>query len=79
MLDFGYTEVIMNQRNLVPFGTEADKVDNSHRLLKISIAKLQLAAKASPVFHKDTTIWKSIRFKIGVCLRPMMKRCILLL
>lgn len=29
MKGFGYTEVIMNQRNIVPFGTEADKVDSS--------------------------------------------------
>lgn len=29
MQEFGYTEVIMNQRNIVPFGTEADKVDSS--------------------------------------------------
>jgi hypothetical protein len=77
MQEFGYTQVIMNQRTLNPFGTEADKVDNSYRLFKISILKLQLVAKASPVFHKDTIIWKSIRFNIGVYLRPMMKRCIL--
>ena len=79
MQKFGYTEVIMNQSKIVSFGTEADKVDNSYRLCKISILKLQLVAKASPVFHKDTTIWKWIRFNIGVYLRPMMKKCILYL
>jgi len=79
MQKIGYTEVIMNQRNIVLFGTEAEKVDNSSRLFKISRMKLQLVAKASPVFHKDTTIWKSIRFNIGVYLRPMMKKCILYL
>jgi hypothetical protein len=75
MQEFGYTEVIMNQWDIVLFGSEADKVDIS--IIGISILKLQLVAKACHVFHKDTTIWKSIRFKIGVYLRPMMKRCIL--
>ena len=77
MQEIGYTLVIMNQRNIVPFDTEADKVDNL--TLGIYRIRLQLVAKASPVFHKDTTIWKSIRFNIGVNLRPMMKRCILYL
>jgi hypothetical protein len=67
----------MNQRDIVQFGTEADKVDNS--IIGISKLKLQLVAKACRVFHKDITIWKSIRFKIGVYLRPMMKRCIFFL
>jgi hypothetical protein len=74
MQDIGYTGVIMYQRNNVLFGTEADKVDNS--IIGISILKLQLVAKACRVFHKDTIIWKSIRFKIGGYLRPMMKWCI---
>jgi len=54
----------MNQKNFVLFGAEADKVNNS--IIGISILKFQLVALAGPVFHKDTTIWKSIRFNIGV-------------
>lgn len=73
--NIGYTEVIMNQKNAILFGTEADLVDNS--ILCIYRLRLQLVAQASPVFHKDTTIWNSIRFNLGVQLRPMMKKCIL--
>jgi hypothetical protein len=40
----------MNQRDIVQFGTEADKVDNS--IIGISILKLQLVAKACRVFNK---------------------------
>ena len=37
MQEFGYTEVIMNQRNIVSFGTEADKVDSSSIGISIKI------------------------------------------
>ena len=70
MQNTGYTELIMNQGDNVLLGTEADKVDIS--FLGIYIMKLQLVAKASPVFHKDTTIWNSIRFILGDYLRPLI-------
>ena len=69
--------VIMSQ---VLLGTEADQVDFLCGRALSGHVNLQLVAKASPDFHnKGTIIWKSIRFNLGVYLRPKMKGCILYL